>query len=71
MGKGLCMQSGRKVLFLKLVGENIVACLSHTFAKTGLAYDDPKERRRILKLEQVKRRGRGPPVCMKVLILSS
>ncbi|CAM6113371.1 unnamed protein product [Calypogeia fissa] len=58
---GSGMQSGRKVLSQKLVGEKIAAWYPTPMQKVDPFYEDPQEKRRILKLERLKRRGKGPP----------
>jgi small subunit ribosomal protein S33 len=59
VGNGL--QSGRKVLSKALAGEKIAAWYPTPMQKIDPRYDDPTEKRRVLKLERLKRRGKGPP----------
>ncbi|BBN09678.1 small subunit ribosomal protein S33 [Marchantia polymorpha subsp. ruderalis] len=59
IGNGL--QSGRKVLTQKIIGQKIVEWYPTPMQDVDPCFDDPSEKRRILKLERLKRRGKGAP----------
>ncbi|KAL3679900.1 hypothetical protein R1sor_022856 [Riccia sorocarpa] len=59
IGNGL--QSGRKVLSQKVTGQKIVEWYPTPVQKLDPCFEDPGEKRRVLKLERLKRRGKGPP----------
>jgi small subunit ribosomal protein S33 len=59
IGNGL--RSGHKVLRKKLIGEKLLGWYETPIQKLDPMYEDPKEKRRLLKLERLKRRGKGPP----------
>ncbi|CAM6009161.1 unnamed protein product [Sphagnum balticum] len=54
-------RSGHKVLRKKLIGEKLLGWYETPIQKRDPMYEDPKEKRRLLKLERLKRRGKGPP----------
>eukprot|EP00850_Spirogloea_muscicola_P009357 SM000052S17749 [mRNA] locus=s52:491450:492036:+ [translate_table: standard] len=59
VGNGL--RSGHKVLRGKLVGPHIAAWYPTPLQQLDPMYQDPAEKARVLKLERLKRRGKGPP----------
>ncbi|KAL2630659.1 hypothetical protein R1flu_015345 [Riccia fluitans] len=56
IGNGL--QSGRKVLSQKLTGQKIVDWYPTPVQKLDPCFEDPAEKRRVLKLERSKRRDK-------------
>jgi small subunit ribosomal protein S33 len=59
IGNGL--PSGRKVLRKRLIGPTLAAYYPESIAKLDALMVDPNETRRVIKLERLKRRGKGPP----------
>eukprot|EP00897_Mesotaenium_endlicherianum_P009876 jgi/Mesen1/8917/ME000548S08436 len=59
IGNGL--RSGHKVFRSKLIGEKIAAWYPTPIEYSDPMYEDPAEAKRVLKLERMKRRGKGPP----------
>ena len=59
IGNGL--PSGRKVLRKRLLGPTFAAYYPESMAKLDALMVDPNETRRVIKLERLKRRGKGPP----------
>ena len=59
IGNGL--PSGRKVLRKRLLGPTFAAYYPESIAKLDALMVDPNETRRVIKLERLKRRGKGPP----------
>lgn len=59
IGNGL--PSGRKVLRKPLIGPIVAAYYPERLAKLDKLFVDPEETRRVIKLERLKRRGKGPP----------
>lgn len=58
---GTGLRSGHKVLRQKLVGEKVASWYPTPLQKLDPMFEDPNEARRVLKLERMKRRGKGPP----------
>lgn len=54
-------RSGHKVLRKKLIGEKILDWYPTPIQKQDPMFEDPNIRRRLLKNERLKRRGKGPP----------
>ncbi|CAI7779020.1 unnamed protein product, partial [Closterium sp. NIES-54] len=59
IGNGL--RSGHKVLSQKLIGDKVVAWYPEPVQKMDPLYVDPTEPKRVLKIERMKRRGKGVP----------
>lgn len=59
LGNGL--PSGRKILRKPLIGERLVNWYPSSMAKMDPLFADPGDARRKVKLERMKRRGKGPP----------
>ncbi|KAJ7529644.1 hypothetical protein O6H91_15G060100 [Diphasiastrum complanatum] len=55
------MRSGHKVLQQKLIGSKIAGWYPVPLQKLDPMYEDPDEERRLVKLERLRRRGKGPP----------
>lgn len=59
IGNGL--PSGRKILRQPLVGDRLVEYYPTAMAALDPLFADPTDARRKVKLERMKRRGKGPP----------
>ena len=53
--------SGRKILRAPLIGEQLAAYYPKSMAALDPLFTAPDETRRKVKLERLKRRGKGPP----------
>jgi len=53
--------SGRKILRAPLIGERLAAYYPKSMAALDPLFTAPRETRRRVKLERLKRRGKGPP----------
>ena len=54
-------RSGRKLLAKPLIGDVVASYYGQSITKLDPLYEDPLEKRRKIKLERLKRRGKGPP----------
>jgi len=55
------LRSGRKLLLKPLIGARVASYYPATLEQSDLMYEDPLEKRRKIKLERLKRRGKSPP----------
>jgi len=53
--------TGRKLLKKALVGPRLTSWYPEGIRKMDMLFEDPEDKRRKVKLERMKRRGKGPP----------
>jgi len=53
--------TGRKLLKKSLVGPTLTSWYPEKIQRLDLLFEDPEDKRRKVKLERMKRRGKGPP----------
>ena len=55
------LPTGRKLLKRALIGPTLTSWYPERIRKLDALFEDPDDRRRKVKLERMKRRGKGPP----------